>query len=88
MTATGRELAHGGIQRGTTEPIGSNLPPWRRSVCELQADSLPATTGATEAGPFSEMPQFRDMDGAVRNHLVFGERGATYSRETKLVPTA
>lgn len=88
MATTGRELAHGGIQRGTTEPVGSDFPPRGRSASELQADSLPATSWATEAGPFSEMPQFRDMDGTVRNHFVFGERGTTYSRETKLVPPA
>lgn len=88
MTATGRELAHGGIQRGATEPVGPDLPPWGRSTSELQADDLPAATGATEACPFSEMPQFRDVDGTVHDRSSFRERGATYSSKANVVLTA
>lgn len=88
MAATGRELAHGGIQRGAAEPVGADLPPWGRSAGELQADDLPATTGATEACPFSEVPQFRDVDGTVHDRSSFRERGATYSGKANVVLTA
>ena len=88
MAAASRELAHGGVQRGTAEPVGSDLPPRGRSAGELQADDLPATTGTTEACPFSEIPQFRDVDGTVRNHLVSKECGATYGGKAKVAPAA
>ena len=88
MAATGRELAHGGIQRSTTKPVGPDLPPWGRSASELQADDLPAAAGTTEARPFSKMPQFRDIDGTIHDCSSFRERGATYGGKANAVLTA
>ena len=88
MTATGRELANGGIQRGATEPVGPDLPPWERSAGELQTDNLPAAAGTTEAGPFSKMPQFRDVDTMIYDCSNFREHRATYSGEANVVLTA
>ena len=85
MATTGRELAHGGIQRGATKPVGADLPPWGRSAGEPQADNLPAAAGTSEACPFSEMPQFRDVDGTIHDCSSFRERGATYGGEANLM---
>ena len=88
MAATRHELAHGGTQRGATKPVGADLPPWGRSAGELQADNLPAATGTSEAGPFSKMPQFRDVDGTIHDRFCFRERGATYGGKANVVLTA
>ena len=75
VTSASSELADGGCNSGSAEPVDGDSPVRGFRGYKSEPDNLPAAAGASEAGPFAKASRLRDQQGAVIDRVGTRELG-------------